>query len=87
LQQVKELHSTEIAELGEHCKILFIAEQKLKLMLLLHGVSEAEIDYYSIMENQDLERLAKRAVLLGEYKTPQHLQTKKSTAHANDTEI
>jgi len=81
LEQVEDLFwavKKEKQQLLQDCIELDTENDRLKLMLKLHGLSDDEIFYYSIMQPEELIRLAKRAVFLGEYKIPQRLQTNKN---------
>ncbi|MCL2682259.1 MAG: hypothetical protein FWE63_02080 [Bacteroidales bacterium] len=86
LEQVDGLflaQKKEIQQQQQHNAEQFTEINKLKYTLLLHGLSEDEMFYYSIIDIEELVRLCKRAYYLGEYKIPQRFQKKNSTNPTN----
>ena len=69
----------EIQQLAQDCANLQAENNKLKYTMTLHGFSDDEVFYYSIIDRVELNRLLKRAMLLGEYKIPQGLQQQNPT--------
>jgi len=85
LEQIENLFSSEKKEkhqLEQDYAELSAENDRLKLVLKLHRLSDDEIFYYSIMPYEKLLRLAKRALFLGEYKIPQAFQTTKKSTDA-----